>query len=121
MPWLPTGLDSPWLVDIPVITEVSSVTVVLSVNSAVVFVDELREDAVGLDVASVTVGLVGVDFGIDVGDKGDVSGLVATVVSGYSVEGSSGNVFSLLLSRCMFKPPARCSGPQETYCYLFIA
>lgn len=59
---------------------------VLSVNSAVVFVDELREDAVGLDVASVTVGLVGVDFGIDVGDKGDVSGLVATVVWGYSPE-----------------------------------
>lgn len=79
VPWLPTGLDSPWLVDIPGF-EVSKVTVVLSVNSAVVFVDELREGAVGLDVACVTGILVGVDFGMDVRGKGDVSGEVATVV-----------------------------------------
>lgn len=105
MPHLPTGLDSPWLVDIPGFTEVSSVTVVLSVNSAVVFVDELREDSVGLDVACVTGGFVGVDFDTDVGDKGDVSGLVASVVWGYSVEGSSGIVFSHLLL------PDACSSP----------
>lgn len=75
MPWLPTGLDSPWLVDIP-----GKVTVVLSVNSAVVFVDELREDAVGLDVACVTGSPVGVDFGMDVGGQGDVGGVAAMVV-----------------------------------------
>lgn len=79
MLWLSIGLDSPWLLDIPGV-EVSNVTVVLSVNSAVVFVDELREDAVGLDVACVTGNLVGVDFGMDVGGRGDVSGVVAMVV-----------------------------------------
>jgi hypothetical protein len=79
VPWLPTGLNSPWLVDIPGI-KVSKVTVVLSVNSAVVFVDELREDAVGLDVACVTGSSVGVDFGMDVGGQGDVGGVAAMVV-----------------------------------------
>lgn len=79
MPWLPSGLDSPWLVDIPGI-EVSKVTVVLSVNSAVVFVDELREDAVGLDVACVSGSPVGVDFGMDIGGRGDVRGVAAMVV-----------------------------------------
>lgn len=42
--------------------------------------DELGEDAVGLVVACVTGSLVGVDLGVDVGGKGDVSGAVASVV-----------------------------------------
>ena len=79
MPWLPTGPDLPWLADVPGI-ELSKVTVVLSVNSAVVFVDELREDAVGLDMACVTGSLVVFDSGRDVGGKGNVSSMVAMVV-----------------------------------------
>lgn len=56
--------------------------------------DELREDAVGLLVAWVTGSLVVVDFGMDVGGKGDdVSGVVATVAGEYSVEESHGNTY----------------------------
>lgn len=65
-----------------------------------VFVDELEEDTVGLVVACVTGSLVGVDFGMDVGGKCDVSGVVPTVVGEYSVEESHGNT-SLLT--CFFQ------------------
>ena len=59
--------------------------------------DELEEDAVGLVVACVTGSLVGVDFGMDIGGKPDVSGVVPTVVGEYSVEESHGNTSSHLL------------------------